>query len=43
MRITIWATGVTAAKAKAETEADFRAARKGGPKPKAGRQLQEDR
>ncbi|ULR43637.1 hypothetical protein [Rhizobium sp. K102] len=41
MRITVWATGPTAAKAKAEMEADFRAAKKGWPKPKAGWQLQE--
>ncbi|PCK81222.1 hypothetical protein [Rhizobium sophoriradicis] len=41
MRITVWATGPTAAKAKAEMEADFRAAKKGWPKPKAGWQLLE--
>lgn len=43
MRITVWAKSVTAAKAKAEIEADFRAASKGWPKPKAGWQLQEVR
>lgn len=42
VRITVWATGVTAAKAKAEAEADFRAATKGWPKPKGGWQLQEE-
>ncbi|PDT21251.1 hypothetical protein [Rhizobium hidalgonense] len=41
MRITVWATGPTAAKAKAEMEADFRAAKKGWPVPKTGWQLQE--
>mgnify|MGYP006892161277 CR=1 FL=1 len=43
MRITVWAIGPTAAKAKAEMEADLRAAKKGWPKPKAGWQLQEER
>ncbi|MBB3643855.1 hypothetical protein FHX14_000014 [Rhizobium sp. BK619] len=43
MRITVWATGPMVAKAKAEMEADFRAAKKGWPKPKAGWQLQEER
>ncbi|MBY3074069.1 hypothetical protein HFO71_27530 [Rhizobium laguerreae] len=43
MRITVWAIGVTEAKKKAEAEADFRAARKGWPVPKAGWQLQEER
>ncbi|WP_260684800.1 hypothetical protein [Rhizobium laguerreae] len=43
MRITVWAIGPTAAKAKAEMEADLRAAREGWPKPKAGWQLQEER
>ncbi|NEJ73765.1 hypothetical protein GR197_25030 [Rhizobium phaseoli] len=43
MRITVWAAGVTEAKAKAEMEADFRAVKKGWPKPKAGWQLQEVR
>ncbi|WP_064696042.1 hypothetical protein [Rhizobium aegyptiacum] len=41
MRITVWATGPMEAKRKAETEADFRAAKKGWPKPRAGWQLQE--
>lgn len=43
MRITVWAMGATEAKAKAEIEAEFRAARKGWPKPKAGWQIQEER
>ncbi|MDR9764107.1 hypothetical protein RJJ37_31550 [Rhizobium redzepovicii] len=42
MRITVWAKSVPAAKAKAEMEADFRAAKNGWPKPKAGWQLQEE-
>ncbi|WP_432443102.1 hypothetical protein [Rhizobium leguminosarum] len=45
MRITVWAAGVTEAKAKAkaEMEADFRAVKKGWPNPKAGWQLQEEK
>jgi hypothetical protein len=43
MRITVWATGITDAKEKAEAEADFRAAQKGWPVPKAGWQLQEEK
>ncbi|MBB4509652.1 hypothetical protein GGE48_005668 [Rhizobium leguminosarum] len=43
LRITVWATGVVEAKKKAEAEADFRAAKKGWPIPKAGWQLQEER
>ncbi|PDT23893.1 hypothetical protein [Rhizobium hidalgonense] len=41
MRITVWAAGVTEAKTKAEMEADFRAAKNGWPKPRAGWPLQE--
>ncbi|AUW46686.1 hypothetical protein CUJ84_pRLN2000141 (plasmid) [Rhizobium leguminosarum] len=43
MRITVWATGMSEAKKKAEAEADFRAAQKGWTVPKAGWQLQEER
>ncbi|MGO8236099.1 hypothetical protein ACC806_07840 [Rhizobium ruizarguesonis] len=43
MRITVWATGIMEARKKAEAEADFRAARKGWPIPKAGWQLQEEK
>ncbi|MBY5328506.1 hypothetical protein [Rhizobium leguminosarum] len=43
MRITVWATGMMEAKKKAYAEADFRAAKKGWPKPKAGWRLQEER
>ncbi|TAU35737.1 hypothetical protein ELI43_35885 [Rhizobium leguminosarum] len=43
MRITVWAMGTAEAKKKAEAEADFRAALKGWPVPKAGWQLQEER
>jgi len=43
MRITIWATGIMEAKKKAEAEADFRAAKKGWPIPKAGWQLTEEK
>ncbi|NKM28652.1 hypothetical protein [Rhizobium laguerreae] len=43
MRITVWATGVMEARKKAEAEADFRAAKKNWPIPKAGWQLQEEK
>jgi hypothetical protein len=43
MRVTVWATGIMEAKKKAAAEADFRAAQKGWPVPKAGWQLQEER
>ncbi|MBB3743940.1 hypothetical protein FHX10_003439 [Rhizobium sp. BK591] len=43
MRITVWATGIVEAKKIAEVEADFRAAKKGWPIPKAGWQFQEEK
>lgn len=43
MRITVWAAGIMEARKKAEAEADFRAAQKGWPIPKAGSQLQEEK
>ncbi|MBY5406594.1 hypothetical protein [Rhizobium leguminosarum] len=43
MRITVWATSIMEARKKAEAEADFRAAKKGWPIPKAGWQLQEEK
>ncbi|MEB3047366.1 hypothetical protein [Rhizobium mulingense] len=41
LRVTVWARSAMEAKKKAEAEVDFRAAKKGWPKPEAGWQLQE--
>ena len=40
-RITVWADGLLEAKRKAVAEADFRAAKRGGKRPKAGWALKE--